>query len=213
MPKKCIPGVICVGNLTLFIVFFIIILLSYLYYVNVVKNQNQHSSMDWANNTKMVIVTPTTQMLPPQGLMPMSARRDPFNDPYAPPLQDATGVIYPRNTTDIRGVIPINIETQGLGTQYQQLGILERVGGKNDDLILPLMGRQSMIGRDKWQYYTISNTGTLNTKLPITFEGRSCTSENGCNSINSGDTVYVKGYNDKFRVTVYENNHLQYIPY
>jgi hypothetical protein len=145
--------------------------------------------------------------------MSISARRDPFNDPYAPPLQDATGYIYPRGFRDIRGVVPINIETQGLGTQYEQIGILERDGGKQDDLILPLMGRRSMIGRDKWQYYTISNTGTLNTKLPVTFEGRSCTSENGCNIINSGDTVYVKGYNDRFRVTVYENNNLQYIPF
>ena len=207
MRKKCIPGVICVENMTLFLLFFIAVLVAYLYYVHVVKQQNQSSININDENTKMIIVSQ-----PPQGLMPISARRDPFNDPYAPPLQDATGYIYPRGFRDIRGVVPINIETQGLGTQYQQIGILERDGGKQDDLILPLMGRQSMVGRDKWQYYTISNTGTLNTKLPVTFEGRSCTSENGCNNINSGDSVYVKGYNDKFRATIYESNLLQYIP-
>ena len=145
---------------------------------------------------------------PPLGLASVSARRDPFNDPYAPPLQDADGIIYPRDFRDMRG-IPINIETQGLATQYQQIGILEN----GTSLILPLMGRRSMIGRDKWQYYTISNTGTLNTKLPVTFQGRSCTSENGCDNISSGDTVYVKGYNESFRATIYENNLLQYIPY
>ena len=134
--------------------------------------------------------------------------RDPFNDPYAPPLQDADGIIYPRDFRDMRG-IPVNIETQGLATQYQQIGILENGGS----LILPLMGRRSMVGRDKWQYYSISNTGTLNTKLPVTFQGRSCTSENGCDNISSGDTVYVKGYNDTFRATIYENNLMQYIPY
>ena len=45
---------------------------------------------------------------------------------------------------------------------------------QDDKLILPLMGRRHMSGRDKWQYYTISNSGSLNTKLPISVNGKSC---------------------------------------
>ena len=70
-----------------------------------------------------------------------------------------------------------------------------------------------MTGRDKWQYYTISNTGTLNTKLPVSVNGKSCTSENGCDMIYNNDTIFVEGYKDIFRVTIYENNLLRYLPF
>jgi hypothetical protein len=79
-------------------------------------------------------------------------------------------------------------------------------------MILPLMGRKHMSGRDKWQYYTISGTGNLNTKLPISVNGRSCTSEYGCDDIYNGDVVYVEGYKDTFHATIYENNQFHYIP-
>jgi len=214
MGKKCIPGVICIENMTLFFLFIVLILLVYFYYIHFVKGGRGQGQV--SEGSRMVV------MSSPNMLMPVSSRiglTDPFNDPYYPPLQNADGVIYSRGLGQgpglgpgpglgVRG-IPVNIETQGLATQYEQIGILEN--GSN--LILPLMGRRSMVGRDKWQYYTISNTGTLNTKLPITFQGRSCTNENGCDNISSGDTVYVKGYNDTFRATVYESNLLQYIPY
>jgi hypothetical protein len=80
-------------------------------------------------------------------------------------------------------------------------------------MILPLMGRRVMSGRDKWQYYTMSNTGNLNTKLPVSVNGRSCTGEYGCDSIMNGDTIYVEGYNDTFKATIYENNLFNYIPF
>ena len=91
------------------------------------------------------------------------------------------------------------------------MGILTRIGG--GDLILPLMGRRTMTGRDKYEYYAISNTGNINTKLPISVNGKSCTSEYDCDDINNGDTVYVQGYNDAFQVTMYENSNFRYIPY
>lgn len=194
MGKKCIPGVICIENMTLFFLFIVLVLLVHFYYIHFMKRSTNESN---------VVVMNAPQLGPLASISNLSGRNDPFNDPYMPPLQNADGIIYPR-----RG-LPINIETQGLATQYQQIGILEN----GNNLILPLMGRRSMVGRDKWQYYSISNTGTLNTKLPVTYQGRSCTSENGCDNINTGDTVYVKGYNETFKATIYENNLLQYIPY
>jgi hypothetical protein len=111
-----------------------------------------------------------------------------------------------------RGGIPINMQTRGVPSEYQQVGILTRSQNVGDDMILPLMGRRSMTGRDKWQYYTMSNTGNLSTKLPLSVNGKSCTSEYGCDDIMNGDNVFVEGYNDSFRVTKYENNLFQYIP-
>ena len=49
-------------------------------------------------------------------------------------------------------------------------------------------------------------------KLPITFKGRSCTDEYGCDNLYNGDTVFVEGYNDAFKVTAYDNQMLRYLP-
>ena len=79
-------------------------------------------------------------------------------------------------------------------------------------MILPLMGRSLITNRDKWQFYTMSDTNN-SVKLPVSNRGKSCTNEYGCDNIYNGDTVYVEGYNDAFKATVYENNNIRYIPY
>ena len=206
MGKKCIPGVFCIENMTLFVLFVIAILLWYIFYTQIQKNNANN-----VNNNKTPNIIVVTQPTNPASISPLatiSARNDPFNDPYAPPIK-TDGIYYPRTFADPRGV-PVNVETRGLRTNYQQIGILTRSNG--GDMILPLMGRQNMAGRDKWQYYTISNTGNLNTKLPVSVNGKSCTSEYGCNNITNGDMVYVEGYNDSFRATVYETGTFQYLP-
>ena len=201
MGKKCIPGVICIENMTLFILFVLVIMLTYMYYTNIVKIQQQKPT----TTEKIIIVSQ------PPNLAGISTRNDILNDPYVPPLKN-DGYYFSSNSGDIRAApqVPVNIETRGLNTQYSQIGILTK--SSNDDLILPLMGRRHMSGRDKWQYYTISNTGNLNTKLPISVNGKSCTSEYGCDQIMNGDSVYVEGYKNTFKATVYENNMFSYIP-
>jgi hypothetical protein len=143
-------------------------------------------------------------------LLSVSSKQDIFNDPYLPPLKD-NSILHPRDSGDVRG-IPVNIETRGLPTSYQQVGILNRTNDMSNDTILPLMGKQTMAGRDKWQYYTISSTGNLNTRLPVSVNGKSCSGEYGCDQIYNGDILYVEGYNDTFRATIYDNNNFQYIP-
>jgi hypothetical protein len=203
MAKKCIPGLFCIENMTLFLLFVILVLIIYFYHSHFSKSHNNHTSTE---NTKVIFI----QQPPVNTLGAISTRQDPMNDPYAPPLK-TDGVYYPSTFTDVRGAIPVNIETRGLSSSYQQVGILTRLSGSKD-MILPLMGRRTMAGRDKWQYYTISNTGNLNTKLPVSVNGKSCTSEYGCDNINNSDIVYVEGYNDTFRATVYETSRFQYIP-
>ena len=112
-----------------------------------------------------------------------------------------------------RKQMKINVPTRGEPPSYQQVGILtQNKSGTNDNLILPLMGRRLMMGRDKWQYYAMSDRNN-NIKLPISQNGKSCTNEYGCNSLCNGDIVFVEGYNDAFKVTIYENNIPRYIPY
>lgn len=214
MGKKCIPGVICIENMTLFVLIVMVILIVYIYYNLIIKPTMQMRNREHEKNesSKIVVVSP------PITLGGIATRGDVLTNPYMPPLK-SDGLYFRSDSSDIRGVplpvqVPVNIETRGLNTQYSQIGILTKTtGGARDDLILPLMGRRHMSGRDKWQYYTISNSGNLNTKLPVSVNGKSCTSEYGCNEIMNGDMVYVEGYGNTFKATIYENNMFSYIPY
>lgn len=196
--KVCIPGFICFETITFIFIAILTFMVGYLYYALYKKEYNPESISP--------VTTPVT--------LAISTRNSPEYD--GPPLRNYD---YPRNSGDIRGGIvipplgglPINIETRGTGMEYTQIGILTRLHHK--EMILPLMGRKLTIGLDKWQYYTVSNTGVINTRLPIRFHGRSCTSENGCDCLNTGDQVYVEGYDDVFKATIYENTQFRYIPY
>ena len=203
MVKKCVPGVICIENVT-FMVAILMTVAGFFWYSR--TRVRLHEQAPTSSSREQIIILPQ---------MGVSSRRDILNDPYAPPLKQ-NGYYHPTDTSDIRGLpqtggIPVNVQTRGLNSEYQQVGILTR-NNTSDDVILPLMGRRVMSGRDKWQYYTMTNTGNLNTKLPISLNGKSCTSEYGCDDINNGESVYVEGYKDTFRVTVYENNLFSYIP-
>ena len=92
-------------------------------------------------------------------------------------------------------VMPINVPTQPFDPVYRQVGILTRIKGK--ETILPLMGRPVLTNRDKWNFYT-TNDKTNSITLQITYKGRSCTNEYGCDNLYSGDVVFVDGYNDAF---------------
>ncbi len=126
-----------------------------------------------------------------------------FMDPYTPPLKD-------NKFYSSRVGVPINVPTSTVDANYDSVGILTRTNGK--EMILPLFGRPLHFGRDKWQYYAMSDKNN-NIKLPVSNGGKSCTGEYGCDSISNGDTVYVEGYNDTFKATIYENNVPRYIPY
>ena len=205
MAKKCLPGVVCIENMSLVIILVLLIVIGYMYYIHITKSIETHAS-------SVVVLSPPSP--PPITLNGISTRTDTMSDPYNPPLRN-DGYYFPRDSADVRR-IPINIKTRGTGMDYTQIGILTRPNIRNShngEMILPLMGRRLMNGRDKWQYYTISNTGNMNTKLPVSLKGKSCTGEYGCDEINNNDTVYVEGYNDTFVATIYENSTFSYIPY
>lgn len=171
---------------------------------------------------------PGTQQI----IIRQSASEPALDNIYTPPLNtiDVRGPIQPigqvsgipltyddGSSSARAGLVPVNIRTSSGNTSYQQIGILTknvRDGRGGDPVILPLMGRNLLNGRDKWQYYTMANSGgmTFNAKLPVSVNGRSCTGEYGCDRVYNGDTVYVEGYEDTFRATIYENATMNYIP-
>ena len=213
--KKCPPGVICVENVTLFLLFIILLVLTFFIYMNTnknitvndtdhitIKNQRDNSSGWFGYN-----------WLPswPYTNLP----KDVLLNPYAAPYRDERYFVPELNYVPPNAV-PINVSTNigatPASTSYRQMGIMTPLNGASKDNILPLMGRPLFTNRDKWQYYTISNQHN-NVKLPVSFKGKSALNDYGVDQIFSGDTVYVEGYNDAFKVTVYENDTIKYLPF
>jgi hypothetical protein len=202
--KRCPPGVICIENFSMFFLIICVLVIVYLVY----KNQSASSSEIVINNTQR-----ENSMMP--SLMPSWPyfNSDPLLNPYSPPLRDERYFIPGFNGVPI-GSVPINMSTNigAVDTNYRQLGILNPTNGKSKDNIIPLMGRPLFTNRDKWQYYSTSNQHN-NVKLPLSRAGRSCTNENGCDKLYNGDTVYIEGINEAYRVTVYDNDTIKYLPF
>ena len=203
MAKKCPPGVLCIENFTLFLL--LIVCAGIVYFMsNHLLTQN--IMIDRINRTTKKILhhptpTPTTTILDKTtGSMLL--------DPTVPPLKKVN-YVDTRNEINPRRGVPINIRTRGdhLG-HYNQIGFLK--GKERKDLIYPLYGRPNDTSRDKWNYYTLNDTGI---KLPISKQSKSCTGEYGCNELMNGEDVYVEGVDAIFIATIYENESNRYIPY
>ena len=138
---------------------------------------------------------------------PRHEKEEVLYNAHAPPHKD--GNYFPPEEKHPKG-LPINIQTRGPNVDYRQLGILTRMNG--EEMILPLMGKPLYSNRSKWQYYTMTDNNNV-VKLPISSNGRSCTDEYGCDELTNEDTIYVEGYNDMFKVTIYDNKYFQYIPF
>lgn len=156
---------------------------------------------------------------------------DTLTNPYAPPLKD---VFFNGASSGARctscvgggggGGVPINMATSSsanVNTSYQQIGLLTKAESRgkgsstnssSDPVIMPIMGKPLFTNRDKWLFYAISDKNNA-MKLPIIIKGRNALSEIGVDNVYTGDTVYVQGYNDEFKVTLYENATPQYIPF
>lgn len=190
--KRCPPGVICIENFSLFFIVVCVFILLYIVYTFRQSTSNQSTTN--TNTRERIIITET-------GRVP----NDPLLNPYNPPLRDERYIMS-------RGVVPINVSTNigAVDTEYRQVGMLTALNTKGK--IIPLMGRPLFTNRDKWQYYTISNQNNA-IKLPISRNGRSCTNEYGCDRLSNGDSVYIEGINEAYKVTLYDNDTMRYLPF
>jgi hypothetical protein len=191
MAKTCPPGVFCIENYT-FVFLIIVVTIAIGWFLSKSNTlKGEHSSNSFFN-------------ILPSGF----GGGDTLTNPYLPPLKD--NCYFPQSQHGL----PINMRTQGFDTSYRQVGILTRVGAGGDpkETILPIMGRPLFANRDKWQFYTMSDSNN-SVKLPISLSGKHCTGEYGCDDISNADTVYVEGYNTPFKATIYENEFPRYIPF
>ena len=100
--------------------------------------------------------------------------------------------------TRMSGSLPFNIATQGIPESYQSMGIVKTGDGK----LLPLYGRRSVSSRDRYNYYT--RTDTYNPiPIPVTIKGRDCQDQVGCPELYNGDTVKLSATDQTGEVTIY----------
>lgn len=192
---KCPPGVFCIsGSLstTIFIILSVA-LLFFLYAIFFTRSRNDSPTIIMPPTA-----TPQTTIIPIKG---GDSRYDMAPQPYrswmAPPEFPPRGGI---------ASIPINIPTQGLPESFQSVGVV-----RVEDKILPLYGRRTTGGSDRWNYYT--RTDTYNpVPIPINFQRRQCMDDVGCQEILSGDEVKVDVMNKSGRTSIYKIDGPKYIP-
>jgi hypothetical protein len=213
--KKCPPGVICFENITIFFIILIIIIIWYFCFITLNQTSNTHVNTYTKNNTNKSnkILISQIPNYPYTNLIPPPVPGDVLLNPYVPPLRDERYLIPQLNVIP-PGTIPINISTNvgAVDTSYRQVGMLNPLNKQNKDNLLPLMGRPVFTNRDKWQYYTIGNQYN-SIKLPVIVKGRSGSNEYGVDRLMNGDTVYIEGLNDTYRVTIYDNDTIKYLPF
>ena len=212
MTKKCPPGIICIENFTF--LFFGILVLSILIFMYIKQSQSKNNTINNDPNNLSVYLKHNNSCHNnscrnnscQNNAYQKASTTDVLLNPYSAPLRDDR--LF--NGQYCGPKVPVNVPTQSFDSNYRQIGILTRVNG--GETILPLMGRPLFSNRDKWNFYTLNDKNNM-IKLPITFKNKSCTNSQGCDNVYNGDTVYVEGYSDIFRVTVYDNNVMEYIPY
>ena len=146
-----------------------------------------------------------------------------LNDRLYPPFSrnhyhDETGIM--KVPPEQKGM-PINIETRGSGGDFQQIGILykdsiandDQVPGNNTDSnVLPLYGKQTYRGSNRWLYYTETDKYHP-VKIPISIGGEDCTDDRGCSEIDNNHSITVPSYNGTFKAKIYKFDKPRYIPF
>ena len=229
MRKRCPPGVFCIENVTIvFIcVIFVVLALVFYYCCNKSNRNSTYSSNSNSSSSSTNIQSSIPSIFINNQKEKKGYGQDVFFDIYKAPLRDdrcftggggdmrSNPFIHsnPFMQSPYSNSVPINIPTQECGdSNYRQVGILTRSSNNNSsDTIIPLMGRPIFPRRDKWNFYTLNDKNNM-IKLPITVKGRSGTDEYGCDNLYNGDTVFVEGYNDVFKVTAYDNQVMRDLP-
>ena len=100
-------------------------------------------------------------------------------------------------------IAPVYINTRGPLGEPQQVGTIYKIYGDNNEY-LPLFGRRRYQNDNIYEYYTAM--GYHNVKVPIVVKDKHV-------ELGTNDIVFLKGKPDPYRVTIYESDMPQYIPY
>ena len=205
MNDICPNGYICINHFNA--IMLLLVIISGMYIYNNENYKKLFSNYQQLQQTKNQIVAETHAQAQAQAIEESKAHNiRVVNDPLYPPMK--------------RG-IPINIETRESGGDFQQLGVLSKdtisneedsPGNNTDSVILPLYGKPTYRGSNRYLYYT--ETDKYNpVKVPINNKERDCTDDQGCDEIYDGEQVTIPSYNGVFNAKICKFNKPRYIPY
>ena len=162
MAKKCPPGVLCIENFTLFMLLLVCIGIVYFMRVHMLAQYHVLDKIKFNNikeeQKQIIIDYPTIDKINGNMLL----------DPNVPPLKKRVNYVDTKKRDYSDRGVPINVRTRGNRlNSYTQIGFLK--GLVRTNLIYPLYGRPNDTSRDKWNYYTLNDTGI---KLPINKESK-----------------------------------------
>ena len=199
--RRCPPGIFCISDevITIIIVIIAVALLFFLYAT---------FFLGAGANKGPTIIMPN--QIPSQTtVIPIKGGGDSRYDMAPEPLRDWSYMrsipAMPLHTMPLH-TMPINIPTQGLPESFQSVGVIQV-----DDKVLPLYGRRTGRGSDRWNYYT--RTDTYNpVPIPVNFQKRKCMDDVGCQEILSGDDVKIEVLNKQGKTSIYDYGGPKYIP-
>lgn len=196
----CIPGLICIENVTLFVV--VIFLIGFLAYFFLFVHNYEGNESDGGMAPRERYGDKIVVNVPPQ--RNALDYRDVMLNPYAAPYYD-TNYASPTASPFMYG-----------GSNFRQVGILTPREGDSEGRILPLLGRPLTNRSNQWNYYTVADQHN-NVKIPVRVGGgRDCRGrrrggkggldEYGVGELNAGDQVFLEGLGKDYKVTMYNSN-------
>jgi|TARA_B110000483_G_C18206954_1_gene548371 hypothetical protein len=100
-------------------------------------------------------------------------------------------------------IAPVYVSTRGPLGEPQQMGVLYKVYGDENDT-LPLFGRRKYPNDNKYEYYTL--LGKYGSKVKIIIKNKN-------DELGTNDIVFIQGRSEPYKCTIYESDFPQYIPY
>jgi hypothetical protein len=193
---RCPPGVFCLSDglgtvlLVLFVILIVALLAAILYRIATPTSPIMISSAPAQQASSTTVINKGGDSRYDRAPQPL---RDWMAPPEFPPRGGLTA-------------LPVNIPTQGLPESFQSVGIIN-VG----EQVLPLYGRRTAGGRDRWNYYT--RTDTYNpVPVPVQFQRRDCMDDVGCSEIMSGEDVKIEALRKEGKTNIYRFDGPKYIP-
>lgn len=102
-----------------------------------------------------------------------------------------------------QNIAPVNLTVRGFDEGIRQVGTIQKVFG-NENFIYPLFGRRKYRNDNKWEYFVkFGNFGVILPIVPL----------RNYEELNTNDVVYIEGQKGKYRVTIYDDDIPQYLPF
>lgn len=95
----------------------------------------------------------------------------------------------------------INVRTRGPNMNFQQQGFLYK--DDNTGGVLGLFGRQKYPGSNQWEYM-VGDKSLDDVKIPL---------DNNKKELLDNDEISVKGFGNGYKVQLYENQEMNYLPF